>query len=149
MFQIIKTNPFIGFNQQNSITDGALPWNSKWLPYLTMGASWIIQCVPQKGKPINLVNFSENCNDLSEKAYIFTKFSLSSFFWHQIQDVLTMQNKHWPFQMVMSKMICTEWEFKGSGSATFQSKGRVERHSLVFLLSLLSCFFCLLLSDMD
>ena len=39
-----------------------------------------IQCVPQKGKPINRVNFSENCNDLSEKAYIFTKFSLSSFF---------------------------------------------------------------------
>ena len=39
-----------------------------------------IQCVPQKRKPINRVNFSENCNDLSEKAYIFTKFSLSSFF---------------------------------------------------------------------
>ena len=47
----------------------------------------IIQCVPQKRKPINRVNFSENCNDLSEKAYIFTKFSLSSFFWHQLQDV--------------------------------------------------------------
>ena len=33
-------------------------------------------------------------------------------------------NKHWPFQMVMSKMICAEWEFKGlTGSATFQNKG--------------------------
>ena len=56
-------------------------------------------------------------------------------------------NKHWPFQMVMSKMICAEWEFKGlTGSATMQNKnlkGHVERHSLVFLLSLLSCFFCL------
>ena len=50
-----------------------------------------IQCVPQKRKPINRVNFSENCNDLSEKAYIFTKFSLSSFFWHQLQDVLHEQ----------------------------------------------------------
>ena len=39
-----------------------------------------IQCVPQKRKPINRVNFSENCDNLSEKAYIFTKFSLSSFF---------------------------------------------------------------------
>ena len=39
-----------------------------------------IQCVPEKRKPINRVNFSENCNDLSEKVYIVTKFSLSSFF---------------------------------------------------------------------
>ena len=53
-------------------------------------------------------------------------------------------NKHWPFQMVMSKIICAEWEFKGlTGLRLFRKKGRVERHSLVFLLSLLSCFFCL------
>ena len=33
-------------------------------------------------------------------------------------------NKHWPFQMVMSKIICAEWEFKGlTGSATFENKG--------------------------
>ena len=33
-------------------------------------------------------------------------------------------NKHWPFQMVMSKMIWAEWEFKVlTGSATFQNKG--------------------------
>ena len=43
-----------------------------------------IQCVPEKRKPINQVNFSENCNDLSEKVYIVTKFSLSSFFWRQL-----------------------------------------------------------------
>ena len=55
--------------------------------------SIIIQCVPQKRKPINQVNFSENCNDLSEKDYIFTKFSLSSFFWHQLQDVLAMHEQ--------------------------------------------------------
>ena len=32
--------------------------------------------------------------------------------------------KHEPFQMVMSKLICAEWEFEGlTGSATFQNKG--------------------------
>ena len=38
-----------------------------------------IQCVPMysKRKPIIQVNFSENWNDLSEKVYIVTKFSLS------------------------------------------------------------------------
>ena len=56
-------------------------------------SSWSIQCVPQKRKPIIRVNFSENCNDLSEEAYIFTKFSLSSFFWHQLQDVLAMHEQ--------------------------------------------------------
>ena len=39
-----------------------------------------IQCVPEKRKPVNQVNFPENCNDLSEKIYIVTKFSLSSLF---------------------------------------------------------------------
>ena len=39
-----------------------------------------VQCVPDKRKPVNQVNFSEKCNDLSEKVYIVTKFSLSSFF---------------------------------------------------------------------
>ena len=52
-----------------------------------------IQCVPQKRKPINQVNFSENWNYLSEKVYIVTKFSLSSFFWHQLQDVLAMHDQ--------------------------------------------------------
>ena len=33
-------------------------------------------------------------------------------------------NKHGPFQMVMSKIIFAEWEFKGlTGSVTFQNKG--------------------------
>ena len=38
-------------------------------------------------------DFSENCNDLSENVYIVTKFSLSSFFWHQLQDVLAMHGQ--------------------------------------------------------
>ena len=35
---------------------------------------------PKKRKPINQVNFSENCNDLFKKVYIVIKFSLSSLF---------------------------------------------------------------------
>ena len=38
---------------------------------------------------------SENCDDLSEKVYIVTKFSLSSLFWHQLQDVLVMHGQAW------------------------------------------------------
>ena len=38
-----------------------------------------IQCVPEKRKPTNQVNLSENGNDLSEKVYIVSKFILSSF----------------------------------------------------------------------
>ena len=62
----------------------------------------------KKGKPINQVNFSENCNDLSEEVYIVTKFSLSSFdtsykmYW-------PCTAKHEPFDMVMSKLICAEY----------------------------------------
>ena len=52
-----------------------------------------VQCVPEKRNPINRVNFSENCNDLSEKVYIVTNFSLSSFFWHQLEDVLAMHEQ--------------------------------------------------------
>ena len=42
-----------------------------------------IQCVPPKKrrKPMNQVNFSENCyNDLSENVYIVTIFSYPPFF---------------------------------------------------------------------
>ena len=87
-----------------------------------------IQCVPEKRKPINRVNFSENCNDLSEKVYIVTEFSLSSFFWHQLQDILAMHEQARNIQMVMSKIICAEWEFKGlTGLSRFRTKGRVEK----------------------
>ena len=46
-------------------------------------------------KPINQVDFSENYNDYSKKVHIVAKFSLSSFFWHQIQDVLAMHGRAW------------------------------------------------------
>ena len=57
-----------------------------------------IQCIPEKRKPINqafffFFFFLLKTNDLSEKAYIVTKFSLSSFFWHQLQDVLAMHGQ--------------------------------------------------------
>ena len=39
---------------------------------------------PRKKEPHKSSYFFENCNDLSEKVYIVTKFSLSSFFWHQL-----------------------------------------------------------------
>ena len=78
-------------------------WPFGALPLAPMGATLIkknififwhnIQRVPEKRKPINQVNFSENCNDLSEKDYIVTKFNLSSFFWHQLQDVLAMHGQ--------------------------------------------------------
>ena len=70
--------PVNGFRQNNS----HVFWNSS-IP---------IQCVPEKRKPINQVNFSENY-DLSEKVYMVTKFNLSSFFWHQLQDVLAMHGQ--------------------------------------------------------
>ena len=71
------------------ITYSSMCWSQRgWI-----NQSRTIQCVPQKRKPINRVNFLENCNDLSEKAYIFTKFSLSSFFWHQLQVVLAMHEQ--------------------------------------------------------
>ena len=45
-------------------------------------------------KPINQVNFSENYNDLSEKKKkSSSKKSVSSFFWHQIQNVLAMHGR--------------------------------------------------------
>ena len=56
----------------------------------TQPCHYHIQCVPEKRKPINQVNFSENYNELSNIVYIVTKLILSPFFWHQIQDVLAM-----------------------------------------------------------
>ena len=54
----------------------------------------VIYTVRPRNKEIHKSSkFSENCNDLSEKCYIVTKFSLSSFFWHQLQDVLAMHDQ--------------------------------------------------------
>ena len=100
---------------------------------------YYIQCVPQKRKPINRVNFSENCNDLSEKAYIFTKFSLSSFFWHQLQDVLAMHEQALTISNGDVKNDLPEWEFKGlTGSATFQKQRDVLKDMPWYFF----CLFC-------
>ena len=47
----------------------------------------------KKETPVNQINFSGKYNDLSKKVYIVTKFSLSSFFWHQIKDILAMHGR--------------------------------------------------------
>ena len=54
------------------------PQCSVWIEVLCN--KYGIRNVPEKRKPINQVNFSDNCYHLSEKVYIVTKFSLSSFF---------------------------------------------------------------------
>ena len=48
-----------------------------------------------------------------EKAYIFTKFSLSSFFWHQLQDVLAMHEQ----ALTISNGGCQKW-FAQNGNLT-------------------------------
>ena len=106
-----------------------------------------IQGVPEKRKPINQVNFSENCNDLSRTNLHVYKIQFILFLLTPVTRCIAWpcMAKHEPFQILMSTLICAEYEFKGlTGSATFQNQRDVlKRHSLAFLLSLLSCFFCL------
>ena len=53
-------------------------------------------------------------------------------------------SKHGPFQMVMSKMICAEWEFKGlSGLSRFRMKGCVEK-TFISMISFVSFVMFLL-----
>ena len=106
---------------------------------------WDAQCVREKRKPINQVNFSENCNDSSEKIYLVTKFSLSSFFWHQIQDALALHDRARTISNSDVKKDLRRMGIQGLNGVCHVSEQRdvVERHSLAFLLSLLSCFFCL------
>ena len=69
----------------------------------------VIQCVPEKRKPINQVNFSENCNDLSEKVYIKLQNSVYPLsFDISYKMYWPCMANHEPFQMVMSKLICAE-----------------------------------------
>ena len=74
-----------------------------------------IQCVPEKRKPMNQVNLSENCHyDLSEKVYIVNKIQFILFLLTPLMNMYwSRMTKHEPFEMVMSKLICAEWEFKG------------------------------------
>ena len=60
----------------------------------TFGYLILYSASQKKGNPfISQVSVSENCNELSEKVYIVTKFSLSSFFWHQLQGVLAIHGQ--------------------------------------------------------
>ena len=47
-----------------------------------------IQCVPEKRKPINQVNLSENCNELSKMGLHCYKIQLINFL--SFEDVLVM-----------------------------------------------------------
>ena len=92
-----------------------------------------IQCVPEKRKPINQVNFSENCNDLSEKDY---------------QLVIRCIGHAWPSTSHF-KWWCQNWfaqnrnlRFNGV-CHVWEQRDVLKRHSMAFVLSLLSCFFCL------
>ena len=97
----------------------------------------------KKRKPINQVNFYKNCNELSEKVYISRKFSLSF-----LLTPVTRCNSHaWP-STEHFKWWCQNWFAENRNSrAGFchvsEQRDVLIRHSLGFLLSLLSCFFCL------
>ena len=107
--------------------------------YLWYGA---IKCVPQKRKPINRVNFSENCNDLSEKAYIL-QIQFIIYLLTPVTRCIGHAKYHWPFSNGMSKMICALYFSSFNGVATFQiSKGRVDKTFIGISFGLLR-FFCL------
>ena len=104
-----------------------------------------IQCIPEKRKPINQVNFSENYNDLSKFFYIVAKFSLSFFFWHQLQDVLAKYGRARTISNGDVKIDLRRiWGYGLNGVChVSEQRDVLKRYSLAFLLSLLSCFFCL------
>ena len=87
----------------------------------------------KKRKPINQVNFSENCNDLSEKVYIVTKFSSSSFFWHQKKDVLVMHGRAWTISNGDVKIDLRRIALTGVCHVSEQ-RHVLKRHSFAFLL---------------
>ena len=64
----------------------------------------------KKRKPINQVNLSESCNDLSKKVYNVRKFSypLSFDTSYKMYRPCMANYKQEPFQLVMSKLICAE-----------------------------------------
>ena len=104
-------------------------WLSNDVNFWSKSSAWIhipvdIQCVPEKRKLIKQINFSENYNDLSKKVYIVAKFSSSSFFWHQIQDVLAMHGRARTISNCDVKIDLRRIGGKGlTGTATFQNKG--------------------------
>ena len=106
-----------------------------------------LQCVPEKKETHKSSKFFWKLQWFIRKSLHCYKIQFILFLLTPVIRCIghACMTKHEPFQMVMSKLICAEWEFKGlTGSATFQNKGTCwKRHSLAFLLSLLTCFFCL------
>ena len=66
-----------------------------------------IQCVPEKRKPINQVNFSENWIMIYQKKFTLLQNSVYPLLLTPVMYWPCMA-KHEPFQMVMSKLICAE-----------------------------------------
>ena len=77
------------------------------LPYITITLYYTVR-PRRKRKPTNQVNFSENCNDLSEKVYIVTNAVYPLYFDTSYNMYWTCMAKHEPLPMVMSKLICAE-----------------------------------------
>ena len=79
----------------------------------------------KKRKPINQVNFSENCNDLSGKKFTLLQnpvYPLSIYTSYKMY--WPCMAKHEPLQTVMSKLICAEYRIPGlNGVCHFENKG--------------------------
>lgn len=92
-----------------------------------------------RAAPANAFRKGLHCYKIKFILFLLTPVTRCVMYW-------PCMDKHGPFQMVMSEMICAEWGFKGlSASATSEQNNvlNLKRHSLAFLLSLLSRFFCL------
>ena len=111
-----------------------------------------IQCVPEKRKPINRVNFSENLMIYQKKFKLLQNSVYPLSFDTRYKMYWPCMSKYGPFQMVMSKMICAEWEFKGltgSERSCFRTKGRVEKTFISISFVSFVMFLLLRLRDMD
>ena len=82
---------------------------------------------PRIKEPINQVNFLKTEMIIRKSLHCY-KIQLILSFDTSYKMYWPCMAKQEPFQMVMSKLICAEWEFKGlTGSAAFRTKGRVEK----------------------
>ena len=104
-----------------------------------------VQCAPEKKKPINQVNFSENYNELSQIVYIIT---------NSVYQIHFISGTRYTICIGHTRPITNyfKWWCKiglrrigGDNGVCHVSEQRdvLKRHSLAFLLSYLSCFFSL------
>ena len=94
--------------------------------------------VSQKRKPINRLEIFHNVR----KGLHFYKILIKYLFYWHITRYIECMNKHWPFQMVLSKIICAEWEFL-TGSATMSQIDVVEPDIHWYFLSTFVMFLLL------